>query len=42
MPVFLRRNLGEQARSGVRAVARRACTYVTLLMFFFLTFGSSR
>jgi MarC family membrane protein len=38
-PVFLRLLQGKDQRAH-RLVARRACTYATLLLFFFLIFGS--
>ena len=39
LPVFLRLLEGKDERTH-RLVARRACTYATLLMFFFLIFGT--
>src|SRR5215468_6038296 len=39
LPVFLRLLQGKDERAH-RMVARRACTYATLLLFFFLIFGT--
>jgi len=39
LPVFLRLLQGKDRRAH-RLVARRACTYATLLLFFFLIFGT--
>jgi multiple antibiotic resistance protein len=39
LPVFLRLLQGKDQRAH-RQVARRACTYATLLLFFFLIFGT--
>jgi multiple antibiotic resistance protein len=39
LPVFLRLMEGKDRRAH-RLVARRACTYATLLLFFFLIFGT--
>ena len=39
LPVFLRLMEGKDQRAH-RLVARRACTYATLLLFFFLIFGT--
>jgi len=39
LPVFLRLLEGKD-RQTHRLVARRACTYATLLLFFFLIFGT--